>query len=76
MTLKLPQIYTANHVTFPIRIRKLQYRFAVTSGSPSIYSLEQVVAVCGDIMGPTHFLINFRNYRVHAKNIPAEDLDP
>ena len=29
-------IYTANHATFQIRIHKLQYRFAVTSGSTSI----------------------------------------
>ena len=34
----LPQIYTANHATFPIQLRKLQYRFAVTSGSPSIWT--------------------------------------
>ena len=33
---KLPRIYTANHATFPIRIRKLQYNFAVTSWSPSM----------------------------------------
>ena len=35
VTQKLPQIYTANHATFPIRIRKITVRFAVTSGSPS-----------------------------------------
>ena len=35
VTQKLPQIYTANHATFPIKIRNLEYRFAVFSGSPS-----------------------------------------
>ena len=35
VTQKLPQIYTSNHATFPIQIRKIQYRFAVAFGSPS-----------------------------------------
>ena len=37
VTQKLPQIYTANHATFPIRIRKMTVQIAVTSGSPSPY---------------------------------------
>ena len=46
VTQKLPQIYTENHATFPIRIyAKLQYRFAVTSGSPSIH----IYSICKTI---------------------------
>ena len=39
VTQKLPQIYTANHAT-AYRYAKLQYRFAVTSGSPSMFKPE------------------------------------
>ena len=36
VTKKLPQIYTANHATFQYSYGKLQYRFAIPSGTPSI----------------------------------------
>ena len=45
VTQKLPQIYTANHATFPIQKRKkIQYRFAVTSGSPSRWVYPDIFA--------------------------------
>ena len=52
---KLPQIYTANHVTFPIQIRKITYRFAAIFGSPSMMIILPLIYVLHKIVNVTPY---------------------